>query len=135
MQIDESLDRILESQEIFGEAFYEVFLSTYPEVQEFFHGVDMQRQAVLLTMALTVVEQNYSDGHLTTKKYLRYLGRQHDERGIPKSLYSQWRDAMLETLYQFHGDDWDQQVAKQWREAIESAIQVMFEGYQSDVAA
>jgi hypothetical protein len=61
------------------------------------------------------------------------LGETHRERGIPKDLYEQWRDAMLETLYQFHGDQWDLKLATQWHEAIEGAIKVMFQGYQRSV--
>ncbi len=130
MDISESLNRILESNDIFGESFYEIFFNSYPDVQAYFDGVDMKRQAVLLTMALTVVEQFYSQQHLATKKYLMYLGMQHHAREIPEGLYTQWRDAMLETLFQFHGDDWTPQLASQWREAIEQTTHVMLQGYQ-----
>lgn len=130
MDISDSLDQILDSNQIFGESFYELFLISYPEVQKYFEGVDMKRQAVLLTMALTVVEQFHCSEQPATKKYLQYLGAQHDERGISPELYPQWRDAMLETLFQFHGADWDQQLATQWREAIERTIEVMLSGYK-----
>jgi hemoglobin-like flavoprotein len=133
MEISESLEQILDATDLFGESFYELFLSTYPEVQEYFEGVNMSRQAVMLTMALTIVEQHATSQYPATKKYLRHLGETHYERGIPEELYEQWRDAMLETLYQFHGDQWDLQLATQWREAIEGAIKVMFQGYQRSV--
>jgi hypothetical protein len=58
MEISESLEQILDATDLFGESFYELFLSTYPEVQEYFEGVNMSRQAVMLTMALTIVEQH-----------------------------------------------------------------------------
>ena len=129
MDISQSLDRILQSQESFGDAFYDVFLNTHPEVHEFFRGVDMQRQGVLLTMALTVVEHYSRNGYPATKKYLQYLGSKHHERSIPKELYSKWSDALLETLAEFHGSDWSDALAMEWREAVRSATELMFEGY------
>lgn len=134
MDIAESLERIFDSTDLFGESFYDLFLTTYPEVQKYFEGIDMNRQAVMLTMALTLVEQYASSKYPATKKYLLHLGEVHRDRGIPPALYEQWRDAMLETLFQFHGDDWDQQLATQWREAIETAIEVMLQGYEQEIA-
>ena len=129
MDISESLDRILESKQILGDSFYKIFLDRYPEVQEHFEGVNLQRQAVLLTMALIVVEQYYSNPYLATEKYLQYLGTKHHERRIPQDLYHKWAEAMLDTLEQFHGDDWDEGLADQWREAIGRSTELMFEGY------
>jgi len=133
MDIGDSLERIFDSSDLFGDSFYELFLTTYPDVQKYFEGVDMNRQSVMLTMALTIVEQYASSKYPATKKYLQHLGVVHHERGIPRELYEQWRDAMLETLFQFHGDDWNLQLATQWREAIEMAIEVMLEGYEQNV--
>ena len=133
MNISESLDRLLDSNQVFGESFYEVFLNCYPEVQKYFDGVDMQRQAILLTMALTIVEQFYCNEQRATKTYLQYMGAKHNGWHIPPELFSQWREAMLGTLFQFHREDWDQQLATQWREAIDHAIEVMLTGYEQTV--
>ena len=32
----------------------------------------------------------------------------------------------------FHGDDWDEGLAVQWRESIEKAPEMMFDGYDRD---
>jgi hemoglobin-like flavoprotein len=109
--------------------FYQIFLTQHPEAQPYFEGVDLQRQGVLLTMALVVVEQYYSNPFPATANYLRYLGSRHHDRKIPLPLYAKWTDAMLQTLKQFHGDDWDDHLAQQWSEAIEQAIKRMSEGY------
>lgn len=135
MDIGDSLEQIFDSNDLFGEAFYELFLTAYPEVQKYFEGIDMNRQAVMLTMALTLVEQYASSKYPATKKYLLHLGSVHHDRGIPPELYQQWRDAMLEALFQFHGDQWDERLANQWREAIETAIQVMLQGYGQEVVS
>jgi hemoglobin-like flavoprotein len=130
MDISESLDRILDSQETFGNSFYDIFFERHPDVQQYFKDVNMKRQAVLLTMALIIVEQYFRSPYPATMKYLRYLGTQHSERSIPKELYPDWKAAMLETLEKFHAEDWNDELAKQWKQAIDNVTAVMFEGYE-----
>jgi hemoglobin-like flavoprotein len=130
MDIHESVERVMQSQDVFGEAFYEVFLKRYPEVQEHFHGSDMKRQSLVLTMAVSLIEQYFSYGYPATEKYLRYLGTQHHNRAISKEFYPKWRDAMLETLECFLGEEWTEDLARQWHEAFERCIRVFFEGYE-----
>ncbi len=130
MNIAESLDRVLNSKQIIGESFYQLFFERHPEVKPFFEGVNLQRQAVLVTMALIVIEQYYSNPYLATEKYVQYLGTKHHDRKIPKHLYAKWAETMLETLARFHGDDWSESLAKQWGEAILRVQEAMFQGYE-----
>ena len=130
MDIDQSLERILSSQESLGDLFYDIFLTQYPEVKAYFEGLNLKRQAVLLTMSLTVIAQNYSNPYPATTKYLRYLGSKHHDRRIPTELYPKWAEAMLATLKEFHGDVWDDRLREQWAEAISQTAERMFEGYQ-----
>ena len=129
MNIRESVVRIMKSQDVFGEAFYEVFLERYPEVQSYFQGIDMKRQALVLTIAVSLIEQYYSCGYPATEKYLKYLGTQHHNRAVPKDLYPKWREAMIETLQRFLGHEWTDELAKEWTDAIDLCANVMFEGY------
>jgi hemoglobin-like flavoprotein len=129
VDISQSLDRILSAPDTLGDRFYEIFLTEYPEARQYFEGVDLQRQGVVLTMALALVAQYYSNSYPATAKYLRYLGSKHHDRQIPLPLYAKWADAMLQTLEQFHGDDWDDHLSRQWQEAITLSAQRMTEGY------
>ena len=130
MKIHESLERVLASRDLVGDMFYDVFLQRFPEVQRYFVGVDMHRQGVLLTTALLVVEQYYRNPRVAIEKYLQYLGTKHHDREIPRELYDKWVDAMLETLHRFHGDEWNQELSDEWREAFGRTIELMFEGYE-----
>jgi hemoglobin-like flavoprotein len=132
MDIHESVERIMQSQEVFGDAFYEVFLKKYPEVQEHFEGSDMKRQSLVLTMAVSLIEQYSSYGYPATEKYLKYLGTQHRKRAISKELYPKWRNAMLETLQRFLGEEWSEELANEWQAAFEKCIKVFFEGYEEN---
>ena len=130
MNISESLHKILASKTIFGEYFYETFFATCPEVKQYFDGVNLERQAILLTMGLVVIEKQYARPYAAAEEYLKYLGTKHHDRGIPKHLYTDWTTAMLQTLERFHGKEWDDAIRQEWEEAIEQVIEVMFQGYE-----
>jgi hemoglobin-like flavoprotein len=128
--IHESLERILSSERDFGALFYKTFFARVPHAKVHFEGLDMERQALVLTMALTAVVQYHSDGFTAVQKYLRVLGTRHSDRDIAMDLYAGWAKSMLETLATFHGDDWNDALALAWQHALDDAINVMFEGYQ-----
>lgn len=129
MKIHDSVEKILSSKEVFGQTFYEVFFRRFPDVQQHFRDIDMERQSLVLTLAVSIVEQYFTRGYPATEKYLKYLGTQHRKRGIPREVYPMWRDAMLESLQAFLGDEWNEQLAEEWRAAVERATSLMFEGY------
>jgi hemoglobin-like flavoprotein len=129
MNIGQSLKKVLESPDNFGDVFYDVFLTRHPEAKGFFQNVNMKRQGVLLTMALNIVEQYYRTPYPAMEKYLQYLGTRHLDRAIPQEMYAKWTAAMLDTLAAFHGSDWHDELAAQWKEAIGRATELMFEGY------
>lgn len=130
MNIHESLHRILLRAETLADLFYLVFLKEYPEMQELFRDVDMKRQNLLLTMALMAIERHYEHRYQITAAYLKLLGQRHARLGIGSELYPKWTAAMLATLERFHGLDWHDGLAQQWREAIDAATEAMLSGYE-----
>ncbi len=130
MKIQDSLQQVLASQTMFGELFYPTLFRRCPAAQQYFQDVNLQRQSVLLTMALVVIEKQYSSPFSAAEEYLKYLGSKHHARQIPQSLYADWLEAMLETLATFHGEQWDDLLEQQWRDAVNQVIGFMFEGYQ-----
>jgi hemoglobin-like flavoprotein len=129
MELAESLSRVLCARQLLGDAFYHRLFAQVPEVQQFFEGIDMQRQAMLVTMALTVIQQHHDHHYPVTQSYLKYLGSRHSARGIPIYFYSQWRDTMLDTLASFHGTEWNERLSDQWKSAIDLTINEMMSGY------
>ena len=133
MDINESLKAILGSDKLFGEQFYARFFKECPEAKEHFGDIDMGRQALVLTMALTLIEQHYTHGYAAVEQYLRHLGSRHKERHVPAGMYPQWRESMLATLEAFHGDQWNERVSTQWHDAIEGVSDSMLNGYDEHV--
>ncbi len=132
MRIEESIDRVMRSQDVFGAAFYDIFFQRAPEMREFFRDVDMNRQSIVLTMSISLIGQNHSRRYPATERYLHYLGTQHRKWDIPRSAFPKWREAMIEALGGFHGEDWSEELAAEWRAAFDGSIAAMFDGYEHD---
>jgi hemoglobin-like flavoprotein len=133
VDIDASLNKILQARDQVGSMFYEHLLSQYPEIQRHFKGVDLKRQSVLLTTALMIIERHFAHPTPALEQYLQYLGSRHHGLQVPREVYTVWLQAMLETLQRFHGDDWTQTLESQWRKAFEGAIELMFDGYGAHI--
>lgn len=135
MDISESLNRILHARDTLGEQFYDHFLGSHPEVRHHFKGVDMKRQRVQLVTALMIIKRYLVDPTPAVEQYLQYLGTKHREINVPKKDYGKWTEAMIEVMARFHGGDWSPELEQQWRQAIEKATALMFEGYEQPVTA
>ncbi|MDC0936226.1 globin [Pirellulales bacterium] len=130
MDISESLERVYSSTELLGSKFYKQFFMDCPEAKRFFAKVNMDRQAVVVTMALTLVKQYYVSPFAPSEAYFRYLGTQHRDWGIPQEMFEPWTTSMLKTLADLHGDDWSEQLQQQWESGLKAAIAQMFVGYE-----
>lgn len=132
MTIAESMHAILSRPELVTDLFYVKYLDRYPDLREYFDGVDLQQQAVLLKMALTVTQQYYEHRYPAAEQYLLVLGRKHHLRHVPKSLYADWRDCLLDTFQQFLCDNWDAALEREWTDAINMATDIMHRGYDDE---
>ena len=131
MDISESLAFILGHKVTVIERFYERFLDDYPQARSYFTGIDLRRQSLMLTMALVTVEAYYTGNYAAISHYLRVLGTRHfQQANVLPEHYPLFRDSLLATLEEIHGDDWDADLQRQWHEAIDKAIQTMLEGYE-----
>ncbi|HID23174.1 MAG TPA: hypothetical protein EYP14_12335 [Planctomycetaceae bacterium] len=129
MDINESVEAILSDKQVMCELFFRRFLEKHPEARQYFADADMTKQANFLTIALAIIEDHYEHEYRTTEHYLKVLGTRHRKWGIPVELYAPFRDCLLETMAEFHGDDWTEELAGQWRKAIDKATETMLEGY------
>ena len=77
MDIAESGQAILTGNGAVSRLFYEKYLGRYPDVGRFFATTDMNHQAVMLRMALTMVEQYYRHRYEAMEEYLRIVGFRH----------------------------------------------------------
>ncbi|GAB4161276.1 MAG: hypothetical protein Tsb009_38540 [Planctomycetaceae bacterium] len=130
MTLDDSVQALLSEKESVIENFYERFLRKNPEAEHHFRGVDLRQQSVMLTMALVTVENHYAHRYPATEHYLHVLGHRHHLGNIPPKLFNEFRDCLLETLAEFHTNDWDNHLASEWKKALDATIRTMLEGYR-----
>ena len=128
MTLNESVDRILAEGTTLTDRFYELFFERHPEAQELFDKTRMSAQSVMLSAALMVATHS-PDYPLGTRQYLNVLGTKHARRGVPRDLFPAFQETLLAALEEFHGTDWNDALARQWREALEGTVRLMFEGY------
>jgi hemoglobin-like flavoprotein len=133
MDIRESVDRVLASEALLGEIFYEEFFREAPEATSLFEGVDMRRQALVLTMALPLIAHHQTSASPAITHYLQLLGSRHRDRSVPAELYTRWSEAMLVALERLLGVAWDEDLAVQWRAALRKASTTMLTGYEGPV--
>jgi hemoglobin-like flavoprotein len=130
MAIEESVARLLAEKSTVVRLFYNRFLAQYPEVKEYFASTNFDQQAIVLTMALVMVENYYSHAYPASRHYLKFLGHRHHEQGIPADLYPKFCECLLRTLAEFHGADWTTELSIEWRDALEIASKAMLAGYK-----
>jgi hemoglobin-like flavoprotein len=129
MNLEASLEKILESDHQFGELFYDVFFEQSPDAKQYFQGTNMKGQALMLSISLRLMGDYHKRGFSAIEHYLQMLGTRHADRKVPREMYPKWRDSLLATLEKFHGNDWDAALAEEWRAAIDAISVVMFKGY------
>lgn len=130
MDISASVPAILSSKASVIERFYERMFAQHPELRRHFDNRDMRIQASMLTVALASVEAFYSHHFPATEHYLKVLGNRHFHEGVQPNDYLKFQTALLKTLEDFFGDEWQPELARQWKEALELAVKTMLEGYQ-----
>lgn len=132
MQLDESLQRVLAHKEPIIRRFYDRFLSERPDAERLFAGVDLEKQSLMLTMALIVVEAYSRDSYPAVEHYLHVLGDRHREAGIPRELFVPFRDCLIETIRASQADEWDDDLTEAWMRSLDRATETMFQGYEGD---
>ena len=126
MDIQTSLDKVLDcGTEGFAGRFYHLLFEGFPELNEYFVGVNMQQQAAMLTMALQVIVQHYCKPRRSSKEYLVVLGKRHRDRGVSRVDYEKFEHALLKALAELHENEWYTALAEQWRSAFRHAVDVM----------
>jgi hemoglobin-like flavoprotein len=128
VDLHESVDCILAEGTALTDRFYEILFQRQPEARALFEKTHMSAQSVMLSAAL-MVSKHSPEYPLATRQYLKLLGTRHARKGVPRELYPAFQEVLLVALEEFHGPDWNDGLSRQWREAIESAVQLMFEGY------
>ncbi len=125
-EMQRSLARVLDKEELFSSLFYNKLFSRHPGLRPLFER-GMAQQGVVLTHMLKGIlyamarPENLSLG-------LRELGRRHLRYGLKVEYFGPVKEIMLETLAELDDEEWDEPSQQAWNEVLDRILDGMAEG-------
>jgi nitric oxide dioxygenase len=114
-RVRRSFDRVWPVSERAADLFYDRLFEIAPEVRPLFRGdMDEQKRKFMATLAVIVGSLDDSSRLVPLTDT---LARQHGDYGVSPSHYEQVGEALLWSLEQGLGPDWNPSVAAAWRKA------------------
>ncbi len=130
----ESFDLVLEREPNLTHRFYDNLFSRHPQAKPLFHRSPRATQEKMLADALVSVIDHLEDAPWLVEK-LGAIGIKHVEYGVTPERYPWVGDALLATLADVAGPDWNDELAREWAAAYGAITAMMLDGTRSDAAA
>lgn len=117
-----------------AQAFYGRLLGTFPQVRPLFAETDFasQRKKLMQSVAAVVSLVDRPD---ELGPVLEQLGRSHNGYGVAPHMYDYVTFSMLASLADAVGDDWNEELASTWEDALRAVSQAMIEAQQQQGVA
>jgi truncated hemoglobin YjbI len=119
----ESLGRCVEC-ETFLERFYELFMSSSPEVAELFRSTDFERQKRVLRDSLYVMLVAAGTTKGPAHDEVERLARLHKDIGVTRDMFTLWLEALIQAARE-HDVHFTDQLEKDWRSSLSGPIELM----------
>ncbi|CAN5374159.1 hypothetical protein BH09MYX1_BH09MYX1_03610 [soil metagenome] len=127
----QSFELVVERSPNITRRFYEILFERYPKVRPLFGSTDrLAAQEKMLTGALVAVLDHVDDAPWLRQTLLS-LGAKHVSYGVRDEMYPWVGESLLATLAEVGGDDWTEEVATAWADAIGAIAGLMLEGARS----
>lgn len=104
----------------FVDTFYDVFLSTSPEIAEKFAQTDFKIQKLMLRESLLSM-LCFNMGMAGTKEELLRLAKRHEDLDIQPEHYAIWLDSLCEAVRR-HDPQYSPEIEALWRDAMQKGI-------------
>jgi len=123
---EESLNRAVDHN-YFLTIFYVRFKNESDEIARFFEKTDIMalKEKLVKTLTLTTMANLEPE---RVSQHLKDLGKYHQGLSVPKSLYTQWKDSLIEVAL-LCDPEYSPQLEKIWQKAINVAIRQLLQGY------
>lgn len=110
---------------LLGDVFYGRLFITYPALRSMFSGpMDRQYQKFVDMLSILVARLDRPD---TMAREIRDLSRSHAGYGVKPEQYAPVKEALLWTLEQGLGHDWNDDVQRAWEACYDALTQAMQE--------
>ncbi|MDJ0725796.1 MAG: globin domain-containing protein [Prochloraceae cyanobacterium] len=125
--VDETFEKIRPNLAEFTISLYNNLLNINPKFEALFAKTDMSEQRRMLMGVLVLAIKNIHKPHLIASS-LNRLGARHVQYGANFTYYNYFGQALLITLEEYLGSEWNPTVEKAWRDAYQSIVGLMLEG-------
>jgi hemoglobin-like flavoprotein len=113
----------------FVDTFYDIFLSTSPEIVEKFEQTDFKIQKLMLRESLLTM-LCFNMGMAGTKDEMIRLAKRHEELDVKPEYYAVWLDSLCEAIKR-HDPQYSSEVEALWRDAMQKGIDFMIGANQA----
>jgi hemoglobin-like flavoprotein len=128
-----SFDLVLEREPHLTVRFYDNLFARYPQARPLFHRSPRATQEKMLADALVSVIDHLEDAPWLVEK-LGAIGIKHAEYGVTAEMYPWVGDALVATLADVAGPDWNAELASEWGAAYGAITSMMLSGAQAAAA-
>lgn len=114
--------------------FYEIFITSHPDIRPMFAHTDFSAQIGLLRHGLNSVFM-FSENNPIARKTLTRIRSSHskDKLNIAPSLYRYWIDSLIKTVSEFD-PEFTSDIEQAWRCVIQPAVDYITSGYTASSA-
>lgn len=130
--LQSSFELVVERSPNFTERFYEILFERYPQVRPLFGRNAEKAQQEMLGRALSAVLDHLDDAPWLAQT-LGAMGAKHVDYGVTAEMYPWVGDALIRTLAEVSGDDWNPAVQKAWADAYGAITQLMLAGTRREL--
>ncbi|MEO2047618.1 MAG: globin family protein [Pirellulales bacterium] len=125
--LEESFAAVAPQGQQLVDAFYRNLFADYPEAEPMFASVNIGEQKKKLLASLQLVIANLRKSEVLVD-VLHKMGERHVEYGTLESHYPAVGAALLKSLAEVAGDQWNDQLQTAWAEAYDAIAGLMMEG-------
>lgn len=126
--LTETLRHVVHRSEEFIDAFYLRLFERHPRIRERFTRLDRPAQRAKLWAALTTL----SNAGSAIPGLVQYLGVSHRIEDVQPEDYEGFVAILLETLEQFAGESWTDQLAEAWSAVMREVADAMIAAGAAD---
>jgi hemoglobin-like flavoprotein len=130
--LQSSFELVVDRSPNFTERFYEILFERYPQVLPLFGRNAEKAQQEMLGRALTAVLDHLDDAPWLAQT-LSAMGAKHVDYGVTPEMYPWVGDALIRTLAEISGNDWNSSVERAWAEAFAAISELMLAGTRPQV--
>ncbi len=123
LELQSSLDYILQNAEVFSQKFYEKVFQAAPQVRSLFKNNMKAQGRLVMHMIAGIVYTLSRPEHL--KMGLASLGKSHEKYGVRPEYYPVVLECLLETIKEEMGVHYTEKVGTAWRQGLGLVIDMM----------